>query len=454
MQLEFGTEMNTTDRQYVDFAGRGDVNVSMTAIFVLDGAVDDWEVRRSITEFADLVPRFRQRVVAGLGGLDRFSPTETLNLDAHHHVVDLSERPSSRRGLGAVLEHVRRFQGESFPPDRPPWRTAHYTALEGGRCALALNMNHVMGDGATLVSAFQQAFGTSDATYLSSVDLSHANKRPPPVADAMAMGSKLWRGAAVLSRTVVGLLRSEERATVKHTLSTFTTKPPCTRYGNSTRQQQPICWSVEESAWRASALNAGCKPNELFLSLASASYISSGGEAADAHDVTVAMPVDSRSLAYDRSQSACSAVRGALINIDSRTAGSPVGLSEISKKAHAARRAALSERDDGSMFDLIALLPRKLRGDLLLRAFMKTDVVASNVGQLQPLAIAGRPVSSLHFVIPALGCPLGICVTLYRGRYFFTCQIDPNMVPDIETLRNGVEQRMNSLALDSWRWDN
>lgn len=106
----------------------------------------DWERFHAAHEWgAQIVPRFRQRVVDGPGGLGQPSWVVDPRFDLERHVrcVRLEEGATMRD----VFDRARDIAKVPFDRTRPPWQAVLIEGLPDGKAAYVLKMHHSTLDG-------------------------------------------------------------------------------------------------------------------------------------------------------------------------------------------------------------------------------------------------------------------------------------------------------------------
>ena len=119
---------------------------TIVALELLDTA-PDWERLRAAHEWgADLVPRFRQRVVEpliGAVGPPGWAPDPAFDLDYHLRRTGLP----APGGHAQLLELVQAFAQSPLDRSRPLWEALLVEGLAGGRSAYVLKSHHSLSDG-------------------------------------------------------------------------------------------------------------------------------------------------------------------------------------------------------------------------------------------------------------------------------------------------------------------
>lgn len=122
--------------------------MTITALLVLDGAVDLDRLRLLLQERLLAFPRFRQRVVEPRWalGAPRWQRDPDFDLDAHVHPVALV----APWGTAALQGLVGELMSTPFDPERPLWQLHVVEGLEG-RTAIIARVHHAVADGIALV---------------------------------------------------------------------------------------------------------------------------------------------------------------------------------------------------------------------------------------------------------------------------------------------------------------
>ena len=114
---------------------------TMTLVVACAGRIDERALAARLTRVCELVPRLRDRIVAGpLAAIPpRWVPDPDFDLSRH---VDGAVAPAGPAGLLGVAESV---VATDFRPDRPPWRAVLVRTAGGD--GLVLHLHHSYTDG-------------------------------------------------------------------------------------------------------------------------------------------------------------------------------------------------------------------------------------------------------------------------------------------------------------------
>ena len=119
------------------------------SVTIYDRPLDLDRLRRNLARAVADVPRLRQRVAAGLGGLStpRWVPDHEFDLNWHVRHIG-APGDGSLRGL---LDYFTPWLQESYDRTRPLWMYVVVDGLADGRGALLTKIHHTVGDGQSLV---------------------------------------------------------------------------------------------------------------------------------------------------------------------------------------------------------------------------------------------------------------------------------------------------------------
>ncbi|ANY05280.1 wax ester/triacylglycerol synthase domain-containing protein [Pseudonocardia sp. HH130630-07] len=180
------------------------------AVEVLD-ARPEWDRLVAAVDWASrMVPRFRERVRAPLGGLGTPYWINDLEFDLHYHLRRV-RIPGSGPGFWGELGPIaEQFAMTPFDRARPPWEAMLVEGLPGGRSAFLLKLHHVLTDGMGAVQLLSQLHsGTREHDPAKPQPAAPATEAPDPLAEVDRLVRReagLVPSAARMARDVLGAL--------------------------------------------------------------------------------------------------------------------------------------------------------------------------------------------------------------------------------------------------------
>src|SRR4051794_9957143 len=176
---------------------------AFTNVTVLDGMPNVERFRARMERAVTIVPRLRQRVVAGLG---RLAPPEwhDAEVDFDYHV-----RRIALPGGGTMrdlLDLAATFSSDPFDRTRPLWEFVVVEGLEGGRAAMLQKLHHGISDGEGAVRMSAEFIDFSrDQPEREPVEVSTSDDTPPSNIFAAALDTfdhNVRRGLGITQRAV------------------------------------------------------------------------------------------------------------------------------------------------------------------------------------------------------------------------------------------------------------
>ena len=399
-----------------------------------------------------IVPRLRQRVVAGLG---RLAPPEWhgTDVDFDYHV-----RRAGLPGDGSMrdlLDFAVNFTAVPFDRTRPLWEFCLVEGLEGGRAAMLQKIHHTITDGEGGVRMSAEF-----------IDFSRDQADPEPVPDddtAVADGPAtnivaaaidtaahdLRRGLGIGRRAVeqaVALARDPRRvpavgaevvATVQSGLRQLSADParsPLWTERSLRHRLEVLRIPLDDAKLAAKAL--GGSVNDLFVAGAAGgagAYHRAKG--ADVDELRISMPVSTRS---DGSMGG-NAFTPARVLV-------PCGPDPAARFEEVALRLGTTKRDRGlrlvqGMAGLVNVLPTSLLVRIARQQVETVDFTTSNVrGAPFDLFIAGAKIEANYPVGPLAGTAFNITTLSSSGWLDMGVHIDLAAIDDPELLRTCLEE--------------
>ncbi|HYF27405.1 MAG TPA: wax ester/triacylglycerol synthase domain-containing protein [Baekduia sp.] len=442
--LEWGATPDLNALETIMWRAEVDPRLRSTVIMleVLDTA-PDWERLLAAHEWGSrVVPRFRQRVVDGPGGLGQpvWVTDPSFSLDRHVRRRALPEGGGARE----MLDIVAQVGMEPFDRARPPWEGTLLEGLPDGRAAYVLKMHHSTLDGI----AGMQLLGRLH----SPTREPRPDKPMPPVPEPGSTSSlaaiartgrrDLGRLAGVLRDAPghLGALRRPDRsareavewaASLRRVLGDPEATPSPLLAGRSGRWNLGTL-DVPFQDLRAAAKSAGGSLNDAFVA-ALLGGIRRYHEVlgATVSDIPIAIPI---SVRKEDDPAGGNRFVGARL-------AAPAGEPDPVKRIQAVGRAVRAIRDEpaleglGSVAPALARLPGPLLAHVVGSLTSANDLQASNVQGLREEAfLAGAKIERMYGFAPVPGCALMITLITHGDVGCVGVNADPAAVTDLDLL--------------------
>lgn len=438
MHVVFRPAMGAADLTYLSLGRRHEVNVSMLFLAVLEHEPERRAIEDALQRLTTTVPRLRQRIAATSAWTARWTAAGEVSVGDH-----LRDIPLGGGDLNAALAHLPSVLDTPFDADKPPWQAFHFRDAAHGRSFLAFRLHHCMGDGRTYLAAFQQAFGDTESR-LTAREAHDRNLR--------SVAQRACATAVAAGRAIAATLTHHGRTALNDERRIWAPSPPPGRPDRARRGQRIALWSTSLTHWRRSAQTLGGGHNELFLLIAA--YAESHYNGWPDRRCMMIMPIstriEDRRGQYGEQDGSIALATGVLsLDRDDVRTGRLARIAEVAQSARA--DATRTPPRPPVVPDLMRLLPERARSRLHLRLFARSDVVASNVGRVGRLRIAGSNVSEFTTVSPAVACPLALTTVTYDDRVLLVASIDPGIVTDTADVVGSVDAALARFVPDAVR---
>lgn len=450
---------------------RAEADPAMRSTVVMVEVFDqepDWERFAAAIEWSTrMVPRFRERIVAPLGGLG--TPYWALDpgFDLHYHLrrVRLAEGSHA-----ALLELAEQTAMTPLDPARPPWEAVLVGGLDGGRAALLLKLTHVLSDGMGLA---QLLGGLHSRTREPTPD---KPQPPAPVArpegvvaqlghqvrgDLGALGGAVLGVAEAVASEVVGVVARPRRAarwvpdalayvaSARRVLSAPAAEPlPLLARRTSSWRFRTL--DVEFAPLRAAGKAAGSSVNDAYIAALLAGFrrwcALQGSPVAPDRTMPVSVPVSVR-----RPDDAAGGNRFA----PGRLAG-PVGIVDPVERIRAVAAGMRAARGEPALeaVDRVTPLVSRLPGSLIATfggdMTRGNDLQASNIpGLREEVFLAGARIDRLYPFAPLPGCAAMIAMVTHGDTCCVAANLDAGAIPDPDAfttcLREGFDEVLDTV---------
>jgi diacylglycerol O-acyltransferase len=430
-------------------------------------------LRRHLDARLHAVPRFRRRLERPALGAPFWA--DDPSFDVAHHVFGATL--AAPGGAAELREVAGALLSRPLPADRPLWRMYLLDGLAGGGCALVGQAHHALVDGVAAIAVATLLFGPAGAEDGATWVPGRAAGAGEALGGTVAARARATAGAA---RDVAAALWGERAAGA----------PPTSSADRATAVLRDARRAVE-------ALARPGAPTSLERSLTPRRAVAYADVAFDAvreagrrrgatvNDVLLAATTLALRGALRRREEPAEAIR-ALVPVSVRAGESgaalgnrisflpvelPVGEPDPERVLTlvAARTAAAKAGGEAGALEALGraadALPgpgRRLVTRSALRAVPFTLVVSNVPGPPAQLALLGRPLRSVHPMVPLLhGHGLSVGAVSYAGRLHVGLAADAEVVEDVVAIGRDLEAAFGALrrpapatasgALTPWR---
>jgi diacylglycerol O-acyltransferase len=421
-------------------------------IAVVDGSVSAPDVVRRIEARLHRLPRYRQRAVPVPLGVGHPSWEDDPGFDVRNHVHLWAL--SSGGGEPALLDTCARLFAQPLDRGRPLWEVHVLEGLEGGRTAVLQKVHHCMVDGVSGARLLEELL---DRTR-------HVIERPPPLAPGApppsrtlrlgrALGDGLRRQLAVTSATLGALGRPRRaRESARRLLDgawsalrLLTDEIPELPWNAPLGPRRRLAVTrLPLAGVRRIRASRGGTVNDVVLCVLAGGlhrYLRGMGVDTARLEPTALVPVSLRST--EEAGTMGNRISAMLVPLAADIAEEPPRLAATRAITQRLRAGgawtgidALLELLDGLPPGLVALAGRSLGTHRI------ANVVATNVrGPAEERWLCGERVEALYPLVPiADGIGLGLAVFSYDGWLQVGLNADAGLVPDLDKLRQGIEE--------------
>jgi diacylglycerol O-acyltransferase / wax synthase len=454
---QLSTRMSAQDAFFLYFE-KPQSPLHITSFGIFEGQLTLDELRQIMSERMHLVPRYRQRAVFPplFAGHPTWADDPVFSLERHLHVIELPA-PGSERQL---VEAACRITQEMLPRDRPLWDMTVVNGLDGDRSATISRVHHCMIDG---VSGVELALTTMDLTPEPTVVPPPAEPwRPGPLPGRVSAWNdaffdqqlKNLRAFAELQENLLDPRRGfrwitdmvRATGTAARTGVRLPSPAPWNRPVGTKRDAAYCSMPFQEIRGIRTAL--GGTVNDIVLTILGGGlgrYLSARGRGRRP-DLRIMIPVNVRKEGE----------QAALGNrVSMMMPAIPSGVADPVERLAAVRKQterAKSSNDAGSFDMLLGLADNApaVFGALAGRGFLPpgmVNLVCTNVpGPQIPLYSAGHRMIMSYGLLPLVGdLGIGVAVGSYAQEFGFTITVDPNIVPDVEHMRDCIVAEFRSM---------
>jgi diacylglycerol O-acyltransferase len=422
----------------------------VTVLLGFDAPIEFGQLQAVVGRRLLRFPRFRQRVVQPREGWDSAAWEDDPSFDLDHHLVWTShEGPVDEAGLRAVVSEL---MSKQLDLSKPLWQF-HLIEPYGSGCALVGRVHHCLADGPALMHVLLTLTDAEpDASAPVAVpEVSTASVAPVRGVATQVTELLVQQGFDLLVNPLrlwgLARLGSGTMAAVNKLL--WRTPDPRTSFKGRLGVSKQAAWSQPVALAEVKAVGqaVGSTVNDVMLAAATGAlrrYLVSHGEPVGGLAIRAGLSVN---LRPPEAGTSLGNQAGALL-VDL-----PVGVDSALERLQQVKRQMdrlKRSPEAGVVWALLNALgnaPAPVQ-DALVEAYCTRDtaVVANVPGPAETVYLAGAPLSSLMFWVPALG-GAGLCLSIvsYGGQVWFGAGTDEGLVPDPEELMAGFHAEFKAL---------
>ncbi len=452
MTTELSHRMSAQDAAFFYFE-RQTAPLHIGSLGVFEGEIPFDRFVEHIESRLPAIPRYRQR--AAFVPLNWAHPTweDDPDFDIRRHIYRVAlPSPGSQQQL---IELSARLFAPILNREKPLWEMYVIYGLEGGRTGILSKVHHCLVDG---VSGIQLLMAVLDLSAQPAPPPEPAPWIPKPLPDAGArMLGAVWerleeqrRAAQELAQGMfdpqANLRRAQDTMrAISATTPWMTRSAPRTPFAVTLGPERRAAFSeVSFVEIREIRTTLGGTVNDVVLAILAGAlrrYFLAHGHQVDGVDLRVGVPVNVR---LEEEQ-------GALGNrVSLMLASLPLGEADPVRRLERIKERveSLKQTNQAADFELLSRLASSAPAPLhAMAGFMTTtntmlNLICTNVpGPMIPLYSLGHLMLDHYPLVPlSMGMGLGAGVTSYNQRLYFGLMSDPKAVPDIDVLKQFVDE--------------
>ena len=457
------SSLSATDAAFL-YLERKEIPLHIASVCVFDGPIPFREFVASVNARLDLVPRYRQVPVVQPWNLSLPIWQDDRHFDIHRHVFHVHlKSPGGEKELQSL---AGRLLSNLLDRNKPLWDVHVVDGLKGGRGALIWRVHHALADGVTGAELMKIMLDATPegSRIFRKPRRQRAQRRAAKTASTpgisgfvnTALESLLEVEASVLDFTQF-LLDGRNRTALKEIIELFPEysasieRLPFNRPCTGARK---FCWTEWDIAEvQAMRQAAGGTINDVILTLltrALASYVKLHGESVVNRFVRIVCPVNLRRPDQDKAPGNQISFLPVAIPMDAR--GPVQMLRAVTARTEKLKRCgALGIA--GLAMKWLATVPAPLQAlfwrsipEIILPVPLLNMICTNVAGSPTPLYAMGRRMLAAYPQVPTgydLG--LGCAVHSYDGKLFVGIIADTHAAPDVERLRDFLNQSFHEL---------
>jgi diacylglycerol O-acyltransferase len=407
-------------------------------------------LRATLTERMLSIRRFRQRAVQPRGSSGRPYWDDDADVDLDYHLQPISLRPPGDEA--ALRDVISELMSTQLDSTRPLWQF-HLVEEYGEGWALVGRVHHCLADGPALMHVL-----------LALTDSEDGGPRPFTTPEVSAgpgqgLGSLAGQVTEVLVREGLGVLRNPSRVLsltrlgmgAVASLHKLVMRPhdPETVLRGTLGTSKRAAWSAPMALDEIKAVGrlVGGTVNDVMVAACAGAlrrYLQGRGEPVDWLTIRAGLSVNLRSRA-DAPELGNQA--GAVL------VGLPICVADPLERLVVVKREmdALKRSPEGALvrglLSALGQAPPDTQ-DALVEAYCIRDtaVMANVAGPRERIHLAGAPLETLLFWVPAFGrVGLGLNIMSYAGQVRLSVATDQGLVPDPETIVDAFQVEVEAL---------
>jgi len=419
----------------------------ITVLLVFDAPIEFERLQAVVSDRLLRYPRFRQRVIQDG---DRPEWQEDPSLDLDHHLRQTSlPAPADEGALQAL---VGELMSRQLDFSRPLWQFHLIESYRSG-CALLGRVHHCLADGPALMQAL---LAMTDAESSAPLEATVAQAPPVPFEQARGTAAQLTellvqQGFDILFNRfrLRGLARLGTGTMAALSKLLWRTPDPDTIFKGELGVPKQVAWSRSVPLVEVKAIGraVGGTVNDVMLAAATGAlrrYLVGRGEPVQGLTIRAGLSVNLREP--NRYPSLGNQAGAVLVDL-------PVGLDTAPERLRQVKRGMdqIKRSPEASvvwaMMNALGKAPAGTQ-EMLVETYCtrETAVIANMPGPREAVYLAGSPLSSLIFWVPALGgVALSLSIASYAGEVWFGVGADQGLVPDPEELVGGFHAEFAAL---------
>ena len=422
----------------------------ITVLLVFDALIDFDQLQAVLERRLLQFPRFRQRVVQSRedGGSAVWEDDPSFDLD--HHLVRTS-LPVAGDDV-ALRAAVSELLSRQLDFSKPLWQFHLIEPYRGG-CALVGRVHHCLADGPALMHVLLSLTDTGPNAPLPATLTRALPASPEPASGTATQLTEMLvqQGFNILPNPfrLRSLARLGTGTMMTMSKLLWRTPDPSTSFKGRLGTSKQAAWSQPLALAEVKAVGraVGGTVNDVMLAATTGAlrrYLVSHGEPVGGLTIRAGLSVNLRAPGAEASLGN----RAGAVLVDL-----PVGLDTELDRLQQVKRSMdeiKNSPEPSVVWALLNALGRAPEGiqDTLVETYCtrETAVVANMPGPGETVSLAGAPLSTLMFWVPALG-GTGLCLSIvsYAGQVWFGASTDQGLVPDPENLITGFHAEFGAL---------
>jgi len=444
-----GDALSSVDRMWLRMEDPAQP-MMITILLIFDAPIEFEQLQTIFRQRLLPFARFRQRVVQPRDGQDSAFWEDSPSFDLDHHLKRISlPIPGDEGALRAVASEL---MGSQLDFARSLWQF-HLIESYGSGCALVGRVHHCLADGPALMHVLLTLTDSEPSMSIPGTMVQAAPRSSPTVPGATVQLTELLvqQGRNVLSNPTrlwsLARLGTDTMAVMSKILWRSPDREMILT-GRLTADKR-VAWSRPVALAEVKAVGrvVGGTVNDVMLAAATGAlrrYLQSHGEPVGGLTIRAGLSVNLR--APDAEPSLGNQAGAVLVDL-------PVGLDDPLARLQQVKRTMdeIKGSPEASvvwgLLNALGKAPAEVQ-DALVQTYLSRDtaVIANVPGPGETVYLAGAPLSSLMFWVPALG-GAGLCLSIasYSGQVWFGIATDQSLVPDPEEIVAGFHAELEVL---------